>query len=179
MHWAFRRSGLREIAEKVEAGARLSFEDGLRLYASNELLLIGKLADLVNRRRNGDIVYFVQNHRVTPTNVCAFHCNFCSFRRNGDEPDAFVRTPQEIVERAGRTYTERTNEFHIVGGLVPDLGVDYYAEMLRELKQAFPTVHIKAFTAVEIDYMAKLSSLDWWQTLRVLKDAGLRSEERR
>ena len=173
MHWAFKNSELREIAEKVEAGERLSFEDGVRLYASNELLLIGKLADMVNRRRNGDVVYFVQNHRVTPTNVCAFHCNFCSFRRNGNEPDAFVRTAQEIVERAGKTYTERTYEFHIVGGLVPDLGVDYYVEMLVELKRAFPTVHIKAFTAVEIDYMAKLSNLDWWQTLTVLRDAGL------
>src|SRR5918998_2668391 len=168
MHWSLARSELRDIAEKVDAGERLSFEDGTRLYASNELLLIGKLADEVNRRRNGDVVYFVQNHRLTPTNVCAFHCNFCSFRRNGDEADAFIRTAREMVERAGRTYTERTHEFHIVGGLVPDLGVDYYAEVLRELKKAFPTVHIKAFTAVEIDYMAKLSGLDWRETLTIL-----------
>ncbi|MDQ5850966.1 MAG: radical SAM protein, partial [Chloroflexota bacterium] len=173
MHWAFERSELRDIAEKIDAGERLTFDDGMQLYASNDLLLIGKLADIVNRRRNGDVVYFVQNHRVTPTNVCAFHCNFCSFRRNGDEPDAFVRSVEEIVERAGQTYTERTYEFHIVGGLVPDLGVDYYAEMVSALKQAFPTVHIKAFTAVEIDYMAKLSNLDWWQTLAILRDAGL------
>ncbi|HZB95532.1 MAG TPA: aminofutalosine synthase MqnE [Herpetosiphonaceae bacterium] len=173
MHWAFRRSELRDIAEKVDAGERLSIEDGMRLYASHDVLLIGKLADEVNRRRNADIVYFVQNHRITPTNVCAFHCNFCSFRRNGNEPDAYIRTPQEIVDRASHTYTERTHEFHIVGGLVPDLGVDYYAEMLRELKKAFPAVHIKAFTAVEIDYMAKLSKLDWTETLTVLKDAGL------
>ena len=173
MHWAFQRSELRDIAEKVDAGERLTFDDGLRLYASNEVLLIGKLADIVNRRRNGDIVYFVQNHRITPTNVCAFHCNFCSFRRNADAPDAYVRTAREIVERAGKTYTERCFEFHIVGGLVPELGVDYYAEMVSELKRAFPTVHVKAFTAVEIDYMAKLSNLDWWQTLTILRDAGL------
>ena len=173
MHWALQRSELRDIAEKVDGGERLSFEDGMRLYASNDLLLIGKLADMVNRRRNGDIVYFVQNHRITPTNVCAFHCNFCSFRRNGNEPDAYIRSAQEIVERAGRTYTERTYEFHIVGGLVPDLGVDYYAEIVGKLKQAFPTVHIKAFTAVEIDYMATISNLDWRQTLAILHDAGL------
>ena len=105
MHWALRRSELRDIAEKVDAGERLSFEDGMRLYASNDLLLIGKLADEVNRRRNGEVVYFVQNHRITPTNVCAFHCNFCSFRRNGDEPDAYIRTAREMVERAGKTYT--------------------------------------------------------------------------
>ena len=173
MHWALQRSELREIAEKVEAGERLSFEDGMRLYASNEVLLIGKLADQVNRRRNGDTVYFVQNHRITPTNVCAFHCNFCSFRRNGDEPDAYVRTAREIVERAQKSYTERTYEFHIVGGLVPDLGVDYYAEMIVELKKAFPNVHVKALTAVEIDFMAKISKLDWRETLTILRDAGL------
>ena len=173
MHWALQRSELRDIAEKVMAGERLAFDEGMRLYASNDLLLIGKLADVANRRRNGDTVYFVQNHRITPTNVCAFHCNFCSFRRNGDEADAYIRTAREIVERAGKTYTERTYEFHIVGGVVPELGVDYYAEVVGELKKAFPTVHVKAFTAVEIDYMAKLSKLDWWQTLTILRDAGL------
>src|SRR3712207_9476041 len=121
MHWAFQNSNLRDIAEKVEAGERLSFDDGIRLYESNELLLVGKLADLVNQRRNGNNVYFVQNHRITPTNVCALHCNFCSFRRNPDAPDAYIRSTQEIVERAHKTYTDRTYEFHIVGGLVPDL----------------------------------------------------------
>src|SRR3954447_8653466 len=173
MHWALQQSELHDIAEKVDAGERLTFDDGMRLYASDDLLAIGKLADEVNRRRNGDIVYFVQNHRITPTNVCAFHCNFCSFRRNANDPDAYVRSAQEIVERAGKTYTDRTYEFHIVGGLVPELGVDYYVEMVSELKKAFPTIHVKAFTSVEIDYMAQISHLDWRQTLTVLRDAGL------
>lgn len=173
MHWAFKRSELKDIAEKVEAGERLTFDDGLRLYASRELLLIGKLADGVNRKRNGEIVYFVQNHRITPTNVCAFHCNFCSFRRNPDDSDAYVRTAQDIIARAHRSYTDRTYEFHIVGGLVPDLGVDYYAEIVAALKREFPAVHVKAFTAVEIDYMAQISKLSWRETLQTLKDAGL------
>lgn len=173
MHWTFKKSELKDIAAKVEAGERLTFDDGLHLYASNDLLLIGKLAAYVNRKRNGDNVYFVQNHRITPTNVCAFHCNFCSFRRNGNEPDAYVRSPQEIVERAHKTYTERTSEFHIVGGLVPDLGVEYYAEICAALKRDFPTVHVKAFTAVEIDYMAQISSMSWYDTLKTLKEAGL------
>lgn len=173
MHWAYNNSSIKDIAEKVEAGERLTFEDGLRLYQSNDLLLVGKLADQVNRKRNGDVVYFVQNHRITPTNVCALHCNFCSFRRNPDAPDAYVRTPQEIVERAHRTYTDRTYEFHIVGGLVPDLGVEYYAEICAVLKRDFPTVHVKAFTAVEIDYMAQISQMSWHDTLKTLKQAGL------
>lgn len=173
MHWAFDKSNLRDIAEKVEAGERLSFDDGLRLYDSNELLLIGKLADLVNHRRNGNNVYFVQNHRITPTNVCALHCNFCSFRHSLNEPGAYVRTPAEIVERARQTYTDRTCEFHIVGGLMPELGIEYYAEICAALKREFPTVHVKAFTAVEIDYMAQISKLSWRTTLEILKESGL------
>ena len=133
MHWAFRNSNLRNIAAKIDGGERLSFDDGVQLYESNDVLLLGKLAAEVNRERNGDTVYFVQNHRITPTNVCAFHCNFCSFRRNADAPDAYVRSVAEIVERAGKSYTEKTYEFHIVGGLVPDLGIEYYAEMVSGL----------------------------------------------
>lgn len=173
MHWAFRNSNLRNIAAKIDGGERLSFDDGVQLYESNDVLLLGKLAAEVNRERNGDTVYFVQNHRITPTNVCAFHCNFCSFRRNADAPDAYVRSVAEIVERAGKSYTEKTYEFHIVGGLVPDLGIEYYAEMVSGLKAAFPTVHVKAFTAVEIDYMAQISKLSWHETMRILRDAGL------
>src|SRR5687768_3739126 len=110
-------SPLAPIAEKVQAGERLSFEDGMQLYASNDVLAMGKLADTVNRRLNGDIVYYVQNHRITPTNVCAFHCNFCSFRRNGNEADAFVRTPEQIIEHVAKLHSDRTREFHIVGGV--------------------------------------------------------------
>lgn len=173
MHSIVSRGPLADIAEKVEAGERLSFEDGLRLYESNDILTLGKMADLINRRKNGDLVYFVQNHRITPTNVCVYHCNFCSFRRNYNDSDAFIRTPEEMVERAAQTFTERTYEFHIVGGLIPELDVYYFAEVLRALKRAFPTVHIKAFTAVEIEYMAEVSGLDWRRTLEILADAGL------
>jgi aminodeoxyfutalosine synthase len=166
-------TALASIAEKVEAGERLSFDDGMQLYASNDVLALGKLADTVNRRLNHGAVYYVQNHRITPTNICAFHCNFCSFRRNANDADAFVRTPEQIVEHVGKLHSDRTREFHIVGGLVPDLDVEYYAEMIHQLKQKYPAVHVKAFTAVEIDYMAQLSGLDWRETLTILRDAGL------
>ena len=166
-------SPLASIARKVEAGERLSFEDGIQLYQSQDILALGKLADVVNQRLNGKTVYFVQNHRITPTNVCAFHCNFCSFRRNGNEHDAFVRTPEQIVEHVERIHSDRTREFHIVGGVVPDLDIEYYAEMIRQLKTTYPQVHIKAFTAVEIDFMAQLSGLSWRETLTILRDAGL------
>ena len=166
-------SELADLSEKVIAGERLSFEDGLRLYEAKDLLALGALADHVNRERNGDRVYFVQNRHINPTNICAVHCNFCSFRRDGHESDAYLWSVDQIVERAGQTFTQRTSEFHIVGGLHPELKMDYYCGMLRELKQAFPHVHLKAFTAVEIDYLAQICDLSWHEVLRQLKDAGL------
>ncbi len=166
-------SELADLAQKVQAGERLSYEDGLRLYRTSDLLAVGALADYVNHQRNGDTVYFVQNRHINPTNICAVHCNFCSFRRDGHEADAYVWTVAEIVERAAQTFTERISEFHIVGGLHPDLKLDYYCDMLRALRQSFPSVHLKAFTAVEIDYLAQLCGLDWETVLRELRDAGL------
>lgn len=166
-------SDIADLAEKVQSGERLSYEDGLRLYATPDLLAVGALANHVNQQRNANHVYFVQNRHINPTNICAVHCNFCSFRRNGDEADAYLYSVEEIVERAAQTFTERTSEFHIVGGLHPDLKLDYYCDMLRGLRTAFPNVHLKAFTAVEIDYLAQICGLDWETVLRELRDAGL------
>jgi aminodeoxyfutalosine synthase len=167
------RSELAPIAMKVETGERLDYEDGLALYATRDLLALGALADMANRQHNGNRVYFVQNRHINPTNICAFHCNFCSFRRNGNEPDAYMLSIDEVVQRAAQTFTERTSEFHIVGGLHPDLKLDFYCAMLRALKQAFPTVHLKAFTAVEIDYLAQICGVDWQTVLTELHAAGL------
>lgn len=167
------QSELADIAEKVQTGERLSFEDGVRLYATTNLLALGALANYANQQRNGKRVYFVQNRHINPTNICAAHCNFCSFRRNGDEPDAYLLSVLEIVERAEQTATERTREFHIVGGLHPDLKLDYYCDMLRALKERFPSVHLKAFTAVEIDFLARMCGLSWEDVLRELRNAGL------
>ncbi len=164
------------IAEKVFAGERLTFEDGLTLFASFDLLTIGQLADEVNRRINGgQFVYFNQNRHINPTNICAFHCNFCSFRRNPDDPDAYIWSPEEIVERVRPTITDEVTEFHIVGGLHPEYGFDYYVDVLRALKQAFPNVHLKAFTAVEIDFFSQMTGLSHEEILRQLIDAGLSS----
>lgn len=168
---------LAEIAAKVEAGERLSFDDGLRLFQSHDLLTIGQLADLVNTRLNGgQNVYFNQNRHVNPTNVCAFHCNFCSFARTSDDaPGAYTWTPAEIVERIRPDVHPRVTEFHIVGGLHPELGFEYYEEVLRALKAAYPWVHLKAFTGVEIDFFSQLTGMDHETVLRRLMAAGLSS----
>ena len=100
------RSELADLSEKVIAGERLSLEDGLRLYEAKDLLALGALADHVNRGRNGDRVYFVQNRHINPTNICAVHCNFCSFRRDGHESDAYLWSVDQIVEREHLTKAE-------------------------------------------------------------------------
>lgn len=168
---------LADIAAKVRSDERLSYDDGLRLFHSHDLLTIGQLADFVNTRLNGGRnVYFNQNHHVNPTNVCAFHCNFCSFARTSDEaPGAYTWTPAEIVEHIRGDMHPRVSEIHIVSGLHPVLGFEYYEEVLRALKQAYPWVHLKAFTAVEIDFFAQLTGLEHETILRRLIEAGLGS----
>lgn len=167
---------LADIEEKVRAGARLSAEDGLRLFESRDLLAVGRLADGVRRRLHGDVVYFNKNRHINPTNVCAFHCTFCSFARNSEsDPGAYTWTPEQIVAHIRPTVDEGITEFHIVGGLHPTLGFEYYEDVLRALKRAYPWVHLKAFTAVEIDFFAQLTDLDHETILRRLMDAGLDS----
>jgi aminodeoxyfutalosine synthase len=167
---------LTDIIEKVQAGERLDFADGVRLFESHDLLTIGQLADLVNTRRNGGgYVYFNQNRHINPTNVCAFHCNFCSFRRDEGEEGAYTWRPDEIVEHVRADATPNVTEFHIVGGLHTSEPFEYYEDVLRALKQAYPWIHLKAFTAVEIDFFAEMTGMSHAQVLRRLMAAGLDS----
>ena len=168
---------LDDIVAKVVAGQRLTFDDGMRLFQSHDLLTIGQLADLVNRRINGgEYVYFNQNRHINPTNVCAFHCNFCSFARHSDDaPGAYTWTPEQILDRIRGDVHPRVTEFHIVGGLHPQLGFEYYEDVLRALKREYPHIHLKAFTAVEIDFFSQMTGMDHETILRRLMDAGLGS----
>lgn len=167
---------LTDIIEKVRAGERLDFADGVRLFESHDLLTIGQLADLVNTRRNGGgYVYFNQNRHINPTNVCAFHCNFCSFRRDEGEEGAYTWRPEEIVDHVRADATPNVTEFHIVGGLHTSEPFEYYEDVLRALKQAYPWIHLKAFTAVEIDFFAEMTGMSHEQVLRRLMAAGLDS----
>jgi len=170
-------SDLVDIIAKIEAGQRLNYDDGLRLFRSNDLLTVGQLADLVNTRINGgEYVYFNQNRHINPTNVCAFHCNFCSFARTSDdEAGAYTWTPEQIVERIRPDVDSRVTEFHIVSGLHPNRDFEYYEDVLRALKEAYPWVHLKAWTGVEIDFFAQLTGMDHETILQRLIDAGLGS----
>jgi len=167
---------LAEIERKVLAGERLSAEDGLALYAAPDLLWLGRLARLAQRRVSGDFVYFNVNRHLNLTNICKAKCAFCSFRRDKGEEGGYTMTIEEAVATAVQTAAAlEITELHIVNGLHPDLPFDYYLEALRRLKAALPQVHLKAFTAVEIWWFARLTGRSYEDVLRALIDAGLGS----
>jgi aminodeoxyfutalosine synthase len=167
---------LAEIERKVHAGERLSFEDGLALYAAPDLLWLGGLARAAQRRISGDRVYFNVNRHINLTNVCKARCAFCSFRRDEGEEGAYTMTVEEAVAAARETASALDiTELHIVNGLHPGLPFDYYLEALRALKEALPHVHLKAFTAVEVWWFARLTGMPYEEVLRALIDAGLGS----
>ena len=165
---------LNQINDKVLAGKRLTRNDGIALFKSNDLLALGRMATRVAQHKNGNRVYFVQNMHINPTNICVNRCKFCAFSRSKGEPGAYEMTIDDILNKA-RGAGKGVRELHIVSGLHPDLPFAWYLDMLRALKQSFPKLQLKAFTAVEIDYLAKLSGLSVIDTLEQLRDAGLGS----
>ena len=170
-------TSLELIREKVEAGERLDLEDGLTLMESDDLLALGELADLARRVRGGDDrVYFVQNVNLYQTNVCRVKCKFCAFARTNKQEDAFTMSADEFVEDALAQYeVSKFTEIHCVNGENPHVGLDYYVELLRKLKDALPDVHLKFYTASEIHHMSKLEGISHVEVLQALKDAGLGS----
>ncbi len=164
------------IIDKVLKGERLSFEDGVKLFKTQDLLTLGLLANYVTEKKNGKYAYFVINRQINPTNVCALDCNFCAFATmDRNDPKAYEMSYQEVVEKARYAVSQGASEVHIVGGLHPEWGFDVYLEMVYQIKRNFPDLHIKAFTAVEIDYFSKISGLSYEEVLLKLKEAGLGS----
>jgi aminodeoxyfutalosine synthase len=171
----FEDSRLQAIRDKVEAGVRLDVEDGLALYRTPDLLGVGWMANQVRERLNGNTTYFNVNRHINPTDVCVASCRLCAFGKRVKDPSAYTMSLEQVWERAAHGTTEAATEFHIVGGLHPELTLDWYCEMLRGLKERFPQVHLKAFTMVEIGYLARRAKLSFEETLRRLKDAGMDS----
>ncbi|HEY3741913.1 MAG TPA: aminofutalosine synthase MqnE [Bryobacteraceae bacterium] len=163
------------IHEKVLAGTRLDFDDGLALFGSNDLLGVGYLANIVRERKHGRVTYFNVNRHINPTDVCVASCRLCAFGKRKKDPKAYTMSLDEVWHRAGEGWSESVTEFHIVGGLHPELTLDWYCEMLRGLKQRFPQVHLKAFTMVEVSWFSQRTKLSYRQVLEKLKDAGMDS----
>jgi aminodeoxyfutalosine synthase len=172
-----RDAALRPIAEKVLEGRRLEAADARILYATTDLLGLGRMADVANQRRNGTRVFFSANQHINPTNVCVLRntCVFCSFARMPKEDGAYTRSLEEVFAEAEQARDGPTREFHIVGGLHPKLRLSYYTDMIRGLRQRFPHVHIKALTAVEIAHLARIEKTSERDVLLAMKEAGLTS----
>ena len=172
---AIRDPALFPIADKVADGSRLSGADALALFRSPDLLGVGALADAVNRARHGDVVTFAANQHINPTNVCILRktCVFCGYARLPKEEGAYRYTLEQVLSEAEPARHGLTKEFHIVGGLDMQAGLEYYETMFRALKREFPHVHIKALTAVEIAHLARIEKMSWEDVLIALRESGL------
>ncbi len=168
-------ASLQGIRDKVTAGERVSEEDALALFRTRDIHAVGEIADIANRRRNGDRVYFIVNRHINPTNICVNRCRFCAFSKSKEDPLAYTMTMDEILVRAEEARSQNATELHIVGGLHPDLSFDFYLRMLKTLRERFPELHIQAFTAVEIDHFSRITGLSLGEVIRQLKEVGLGS----
>jgi aminodeoxyfutalosine synthase len=170
-----RRAGLASVTEKVLAGERLSREDGLALYRTPHLHVVGELANLVREEKHGDRTYFNVNQHVNYTNLCVKRCKFCSFDRKPGEEGAYLMSPEEAGAKVEAQLDEPITEVHIVGGVWPKLPYSYYLDLLRTVKRVRPAIHIKAFTMVEIDEIARVAEKPLAEVLGELREAGLDS----
>jgi aminodeoxyfutalosine synthase len=166
---------LKAVAAKVLAGERLTADDGITLYRSPDLLAMAWLANFVREKMHGNTCYFNVNRHINPTNVCVAHCKLCAFGRDPNAPGAYTYALEEIYQRAEQGVREGATEFHMVGGLHPDLPFEYFLDLIRGLKKRCPSVHLKAFTMVEVGYFSRISKRSIRDTLLALKEAGVDS----
>lgn len=163
------------IREKVEAGQRLSFDDGVYLYESADLFTLGELANVVRERKNANFTYYNVNTHINPTNVCVYRCTFCAFRADLKSPKGYVMSDEQILERAAEAERRGATELHIVGGLHHQLPYEWYLNVVRIIHRAHPRLHLKAYTAVEWDWFARLTGRPTKDILAEFREAGLGS----
>ncbi len=167
----FQDEALIPIWERVLSGRRLGREDGLAVLNSWDLTAIGKMADHVKRKKSGDRVYFVMNRQINPTNLCVLDCTFCDFAAKPGDDHAYEMSMDEILEKLG----DELSEVHIVGGLHPTWKFEDYLNIVKRIREAFPSIQIKAWTAVEIDWFARIARISIEEVLERLREVGLQS----
>ena len=152
-------TSLTAITDKVYGNQRLTFEDGVTLFRSNDLLALGRLANHTRERLNGNRAYYNVNRHINYTNVCVIDCQLCqgAYARKPGEDGGYTMLLDDVFRFAEQEYTDSLTEFHIVGGLNPALPFSYYSDLLRGLRERFPNVHLKAFTMVELDFFGKIT----------------------
>lgn len=166
---------LKQIAEKVSTGQRISVEEGIILFEKADLNFVGILANYIREQKHEDTTYFNKNFHIEPTNICVFDCKFCAYSkmiRDKGDYDAWEMDEEAIYE-AIRSY-EKTDvtEVHIVGGVHPKMGLHYFAKLIKKIKEIRPELHVKAFTAVELEYMCRKAKVSYREGLQLLKDHG-------
>ena len=169
------RAGLGNIRDKVLAGERLNSDDGLRLYACDEVPILGYLANIVRERKNGNATYYVRNQHINYTNVCNKLCKFCSFYVKPKDERGYVLSPEQIAARVSEYAEAPITEIHMVGGVNPKLPYDYYLDVLRAMKEARPAAHLKAFTMIEIAQIQRMAKKPLDEIFAEMKAAGLES----
>ena len=167
---------LQLIADKVLNNKRISLDDGLLLYEKGEVGFLGVLANFIREKKNGNSTYFNRNFHIEPTNICVFSCNFCSYSRTLKNREAgWELTSEQILDKVKSYDGKPVTEVHIVGGVHPKMDLHYFASILKQIKSHRPDLHIKAFTAVELEYMFRKAKVTVEEGLRLLKASGLDS----
>ncbi|MFL5752405.1 MAG: aminofutalosine synthase MqnE [Bacteroidia bacterium] len=165
--------GLKAIAEKVMDGQRISPAEGILLYEKGELGFLGSLANFVKEKKSGNKVYFNRNIHIEPTNICVFDCKFCSYSRLLKQKEGSWALSEEEILDIVRSYQDKPiTEVHIVGGVHPKMGLHYFAGLIQKIKAIRPELHVKAFTAVELEYMCRKAKVSYEEGLKILKDHG-------
>jgi aminodeoxyfutalosine synthase len=163
------------VYEKIMEASRISEQEALMLYNSGDAGLLGLFADTVRKRKNGDRTYFNRNFHIEPTNICIHNCAFCSYRKPAGSSEAWNYSLEEILDIVRRFDDKPVTEVHIVGGVHPDHDIEYYCRMLQMIREHRPELHIKAFSAIELDYIITKSGLSISEGLLKLKECGLMS----
>ncbi len=167
---------LKKITEKVIANERISLNEGVLLYEKGELGFLGTLANYIREKKNGNNVYFNRNFHIEPTNICVFDCKFCSYSRLlKNKEEGWELSEEEILNLVRKYDGKPVTEVHIVGGVHPKMGLMYFANLIKKIKDIRPDIHVKAFTAVELDYMCRKAKVTYEEGLRILKDHGQNS----
>ncbi|MEM7517169.1 MAG: radical SAM protein, partial [Planctomycetota bacterium] len=168
-------AGLQDIAAKVFASERLTEDDGVRLYKEPNLQLVGDLANWVREQKHGDLAYFNVNQHINYTNICNKLCRFCAFQRLPNQAGAYWMKPDEVAQKIREQLDEPVTEVHMVAGIYPRLPYRYYLDILKAVKETRPDIHIKAFTMVELDQIARVAKKPLAEVLPELVEAGLGS----
>ena len=167
---------LKSIVEKVQAGESLTFDEGVLLYEKGELAFLGTLANYIREKRHGDKTYFNRNFHIEPTNLCVYDCKFCSYSRLiKQRAEGWEYTMDDMLDIVKKYDGQPVTEVHIVGGVLPQYDVSFYAELFRKIHLHRSELHIKALTPVEYHYIFKKAKIDYPTGMKLMKDAGLQS----